>query len=358
MRSLALLGLILAIAPSADGQAQYDWYWMHSGDPSGSCVGGVDGIWVNYTTGQRWICEAGTWQPKVVAVDAATITTGTVDPARLGSGSGITTKFLRGDSTWQTVSGGAAAWGDITGVLSAQTDLQGALDAKEVAGTFSGVGICTNQFARALNDGAAPTCASVATGDVANDAVTYAKIQNVTDARLLGRSAGSAGDAMEITVGSGLSLSAGNLTATGGGGGPTITRKAADQSSTSTTFADVAGMTRAVSASTSYSFVCHLSYLSAATTTALQVSINGPASPTAVRFTVETSTSATARHNASQSAYDAVTNPASALTTALPVMVSGSVENGANAGTLALRMRTEVSGSSVTIQRGSYCAWY
>ena len=31
---------------------------------------------------------------------------GTVDPARLGSGSSITTKFLRGDSTWQTISGG------------------------------------------------------------------------------------------------------------------------------------------------------------------------------------------------------------------------------------------------------------
>jgi hypothetical protein len=51
---------------------------------------------------------------------------------------------------------------------------------------------------------------------IANDAVTYAKIQNVTDARLLGRSAGSSGDCQEITVGSGLSLSAGTLTATGG----------------------------------------------------------------------------------------------------------------------------------------------
>jgi hypothetical protein len=45
--------------------------------------------------------------------------------------------------------------------------------------------------------------------------VTYAKMQNVTDARLLGRSAGSAGSPMEITVGAGLSLAAGALTATG-----------------------------------------------------------------------------------------------------------------------------------------------
>jgi hypothetical protein len=53
--------------------------------------------------------------------------------------------------------------------------------------------------------------------DIANDAVTFAKIQNITDSRLIGRSAGSSGDAQEITVGTGLSLSGGTLTATGTG---------------------------------------------------------------------------------------------------------------------------------------------
>ena len=46
---------------------------------------------------------------------------------------------------------------------------------------------------------------------IANDAVTYAKIQNVTDNRLLGRSAGSSGDVQEITTGSGIILSSGVL---------------------------------------------------------------------------------------------------------------------------------------------------
>lgn len=41
--------------------------------------------------------------------NADNITSGTVAPARLGSGSSITTKFLRGDSTWQTISGGGDA---------------------------------------------------------------------------------------------------------------------------------------------------------------------------------------------------------------------------------------------------------
>lgn len=161
--------LLLAAQPALAQSTLRDRYWMAVGDPAGSCVTDRDGIWVNYTTGQRWICETGTWQAKVLSIDAANITSGTVNPARLGSGSGITTKFLRGDSTWQTVSGGAPAWGDITGTLSAQTDLQTALDGKEAAGTFSGVGTCTNQFARALNDGAAPTCATVSlTADVTN----------------------------------------------------------------------------------------------------------------------------------------------------------------------------------------------
>ncbi len=52
---------------------------------------------------------------------------------------------------------------------------------------------------------------------IANDAVTFAKFQNITDARLLGRSAGSAGDMQEITVGTGLSLSGGSLTNVGSG---------------------------------------------------------------------------------------------------------------------------------------------
>jgi hypothetical protein len=48
----------------------------------------------------------------------ADITTGTVATARLGSGTASTSTFLRGDSTWATVTGGgAAALDDLTDVL-------------------------------------------------------------------------------------------------------------------------------------------------------------------------------------------------------------------------------------------------
>lgn len=58
---------------------------------------------------------------------------------------------------------------------------------------------------------------SGATWTIDNDVVTYAKFQNVTDARLVGRNAGSAGDAQEITLGTNLSFSGTTLNATGGG---------------------------------------------------------------------------------------------------------------------------------------------
>lgn len=53
-----------------------------------------------------------------------------------------------------------------------------------------------------------------------NDAVTYAKLQNISAAsKLLGRGDGGSGDAQEITLGSGLTMSGTTLSASGGGGG-------------------------------------------------------------------------------------------------------------------------------------------
>ena len=59
---------------------------------------------------------------------------------------------------------------------------------------------------------------------IADDAVTYAKMQNVSDAsRLLGRgSAGGAGDVEEVTLGTGLTMTGTVLSAAGGGAGDVV----------------------------------------------------------------------------------------------------------------------------------------
>lgn len=66
--------------------------------------------------------------------------------------------------------------------------------------------------ASTINIGAgAVTTAKLADSSSTTTGVTYAKIQHVTDARLIGRSAGTNGIPQEITVGSGLTLSSGTL---------------------------------------------------------------------------------------------------------------------------------------------------
>lgn len=57
---------------------------------------------------------------------------------------------------------------------------------------------------------------AVTEAKIADDAVTYAKLQNVTSARLLGRASAGSGNAEEITLGTGLSFSGTTLNATGG----------------------------------------------------------------------------------------------------------------------------------------------
>lgn len=50
--------------------------------------------------------------------------------------------------------------------------------------------------------------------DVKDDSITFAKIQNIASNRLLGRSTAGSGDTEELTIGTGLSLSAGSLAST------------------------------------------------------------------------------------------------------------------------------------------------
>lgn len=75
----------------------------------------------------------------ITGLNADNIASGTVAPARLGSGSSITTKYLRGDSTWQTISGGGDALtsGNLSQFASTTSaQLRGVLSDESGTGVF------------------------------------------------------------------------------------------------------------------------------------------------------------------------------------------------------------------------------
>jgi hypothetical protein len=131
-------------------------------------------------------------------------------------------------------------------------------------------------------------------------------------------------------------------------------------STDATNWADITGLTKSIAASATISFNCSGNYTTAATTTAIHLSVNGPASATNLSYGVWVSIAATGNATdviAGQSAYDTVTNPASATAVTQAWKIFGTLENGSNAGTLAMRVRSEVASSTVTVLRGAFCSF-
>lgn len=136
-----------------------------------------------------------------------------------------------------------------------------------------------------------------------------------------------------------------------------IKRKTSDQNNSSnTTLADVTDLSWSIVASGIYVVEFYIFHVSAATSTGLVLALNGPASPDRVRYFVHSPTSATATFHGGATAYDTAIIATGVVSTSVPqgTYMHGYVDNGANAGTLTLRMRSEVSGSNATIQEGSW----
>lgn len=96
--------------------------------------------------------------------------------------------------------------------------------------------------ATALNSGTLPLARLSGITTTQLDAaagITFAQLASMTDVRLVGRSAGSAGVPQEIAVGTGLSLAGGTLSASGGITQTTDTWTPADGSGAGLTFSNV-----------------------------------------------------------------------------------------------------------------------
>lgn len=142
----------------------------------------------------------------------------------------------------------------------------------------------------------------------------------------------------------------------GGAGGNSVAVKATDQSLTATTLADISTLTFAVSANTTYRFEFLVRYISSTSTEGLALSVNGPASPTFVLASIEIYHTTTGGVRSEPLAvYDTKIQDSTGNATESFAIVRGVVENGVNAGTLALRGSTETGGAnSVAIKAGSW----
>lgn len=135
-----------------------------------------------------------------------------------GGGGGVTSVALALASSLFNVSGSPITTnGTLTGSLKSQTQNQvfAAPDGADGVPAFRLLAAADipNLAASKITSG------TFGTTRLADNAVTFAKLQNIATARLLGRSTAATGSVEEISIGSGLSLAGGVLSASGGGGG-------------------------------------------------------------------------------------------------------------------------------------------
>lgn len=133
-----------------------------------------------------------------------------------------------------------------------------------------------------------------------------------------------------------------------------------DTSTSNTTATDIPGLSVAILANRNYAFDLHLMTDSSVATEANFFSVNGPAAPTAIRFTIAqptahaSATSTTVRMD-SFTAYDSTNTLTAGMVSIVPTNIRGTVENGANAGNFVGRYWTETGGAEFCrVRRGSW----
>jgi hypothetical protein len=141
---------------------------------------------------------------------------------------------------------------------------------------------------------------------------------------------------------------------------PFVIMLTSQYSNSTTGFTNVTGgnnMAFTVAASRNYTATCHL-YYQAAATGGLNIEFTGPASPTTVAYGLNEPLSATTWNNQVAGPTNAFGTSIGAVvttaTTNFDAIVSFSLQNGANAGTVQLLAKSSAA-VSLLIQSGSYC---
>lgn len=148
-------------------------------------------------------------------------------------------------------------------------------------------------------------------------------------------------------------------TQSSGGGNDTrlsIARMSADITNSTTSFSDATGLSFAVEANKTYYITFFIRYRVSIATDGIRLAVNGPASPTLILGRTTIQTNASTASQAHFRAYDTpgvVTTAVEGADTDMLAVMDVIFVNGANAGTLVVRVASEVAATVATIKASS-----
>lgn len=172
---------------------------------------------------------------------------------------------------------------------------------------------------------------------------------------------------LDVTIGNSTALADGDIltyndgagvweNAPPSGGGSWSSVVGTGDTSTSTTLANLSGLSFSVAASGVYIFDALLFYDSGATTTGAKFTLTGPSSPTALHYSVRQTLSASTAQTQSLSTYDSAAATTTSLVTGNVCQIQGRIEPSVS-GTVQLRFATEIAGSAITVYSESLLQW-
>jgi len=134
-----------------------------------------------------------------------------------------------------------------------------------------------------------------------------------------------------------------------------VARVTVDQLAIGTAYADVTGLVFSIEANTTYSFDFNVYADTDATTTGIDIAVNGPASPNFVNYLQGRYSTTQFYLETIATVYDLDTASTGVATTPSRVFrCRGIVSNGPNAGNLACRIKREAVGSGPNVRVGSF----